>query len=47
MHEKTRIYDMLSIVLTDFEEGRADDIDLYQMLVDIQNNWETIITAER
>ena len=45
MDEKQMIYDELSRVLTDFENGMADDIDLYQMLCAIQNKWEDVITA--
>lgn len=51
---KRAIYDELSRVLTDYEHPEDvedyNDIDweeeLYTMLVKIQNNWETVITAE-
>lgn len=53
MNERQKIYDKLSAVLTDYEEKEHDTLDyieaaetLYDMLVEIQNEWETIITAE-
>ena len=46
MNEKQKIYDELSRVLTDYEEKLADENDLYNMLVKIQNNWEEIIAKE-
>ena len=42
---KEEIYDELSRVLTEWETQEAVDDDLYNMLVKIQNNWETVITA--
>lgn len=44
--ERDRLYDELCLTLTDYEEGIDDANDLYNMLVKIQNNWETVITAE-
>lgn len=56
MDEKSRIYDEISRVLTDYEEyvnttGYDDEIyeraaDMYSVLVDIQSKWETVITAQ-
>lgn len=46
MNEKEVIYDTLSRVLTNYEDGYATEEDLYYMLVDIQNRWESVITAE-
>lgn len=46
MNQKQRIYDELSRVLTDFENGEADETDLYEMLTIIQIRWEDTITAE-
>jgi hypothetical protein len=49
---KASIYDEMCRVLTDYEnrEVQSDNIDweadLYEMLVKIQNNWETVITAQ-
>ena len=49
---KKSIYDKMCKLLTDYEhrEDEDDDIDweaeLYDMLVKIQNNWETVITAQ-
>ena len=43
---KATIYDELSAILTDYEEGNATEADIYDMLVKIQNNWDTVITAE-
>ena len=45
MSTKQDIYDRLSRVLTDYENGTADAQDLYSMLVKIQVNWESVITA--
>lgn len=45
MTEKDKIYDELSRVLTEYEEGDASANALYETLVDIQNNWETVITV--
>ena len=47
MSEKQQIYDELSMLLTNYEEG--NDVysdDLYEMLVKIQSSWETIITVQ-
>ncbi len=50
MNAKQVIYDELCRVLTDYEgngsDERATADDLYCMLVKIQNNWETVITAQ-
>ena len=46
MNEKQEIYDEMCRVLTDWENGYADESDLYWMLCGIQNKWETIITAQ-
>lgn len=46
MTTKREIYDDLSRVLTDYEEGNADTTDLYDMLVTIQNRWEDTITVQ-
>ena len=57
MDEKTRerellkckreaIYDKLCRVLTNYEFGEYDETDLYYMLVEVQNNWDDIISAE-
>lgn len=46
MTEKEIIYDKLSAILTDYEEGNADASDLYETLVLIQRKWEDIITAD-
>lgn len=44
--EKKDIYDELSRILTEYEEGIIGEEDLYYMLIKIQNNWETVITAK-
>ena len=44
MSEKAKIYDSLCKILTDYENDTATAEDLYNILVHIQNNWETIIT---
>lgn len=46
MNEKMQIYDELSRVLTEYEEGICGPEDLYDMLVKIQNCWEGVITGE-
>lgn len=46
MNEKQKIYDEMCRVLTDWETQEAVDDDLYNMLVKIQNNWETVITKQ-
>lgn len=50
MTERERIYDMLSFTLTEYENspdrkesGWAET--LYDVLVEVQRNWETVITA--
>ena len=45
MNERQKIYDEMCRVLTEWETQEAVDDDLYWMLVKIQNNWETVITA--
>ena len=44
MNYKNQIYDDLCKVLTDYENNTATAEDLYNMLVHIQNHWETVIT---
>ena len=44
--ERRKLYDAISRVLTDYEQGEAEGEDLYEVLVDIQNNWDEVITAE-
>ncbi len=50
MNEKQAIYDELSRVLTDYEnsdhDNAATEYELYEMLVKIQRQWETVITAQ-
>ena len=46
MSEKNKIYDELSRVLTEYEEGLIEAEELYDMLVLIQNSWEDIITSQ-
>ena len=47
MNEKQKIYDEMCSVLTIYEERDEDMSDLlYEMLVKIQNNWETVITKQ-
>ena len=45
MNEKQIIYDKLSAVLTNYESKNATENDLYEILVEIQNQWEVVITA--
>lgn len=45
MNQKQRIYDELSKVLTYYEDGEANEFDLYRMLKIIQIRWEDTITA--
>ena len=52
METKQTIYDELCEILTEYEnQMHSNDVicedDLYRMLVKIQNNWETVITATR
>lgn len=46
MDKRTEIYDELSRVLTDFENDEAGTLDLYRMLVKIQNEWGDITAME-
>ena len=41
---RDEIYNELTRVLTEYEEGLADERDLYSILVKIQNNWEYLFT---
>ena len=43
---KQELYDELSTTLTNYENHTANETDLYEMLVKIQNHWETVITAK-
>jgi len=44
---KESIYDEMCRLLTDYEDmNGVTEIDLYEMLVKIQNNWETVITVQ-
>jgi DNA-binding protein Fis len=44
---KESIYDEMCRLLTDYEDmNGVTENDLYEMLVKIQNNWETVITAQ-
>ena len=45
MNQKKRIYDELLEVLTDYEDGEANEFDLYRMLKIIQIRWEDTIIA--
>lgn len=50
MSERQKIYDEMCRVLTEYESAEDGDkiteYELYEMLVKIQNNWETVITAQ-
>lgn len=46
MEERCMIYDELCRTLSDFEDGYADERDLYNMLCVIQNRWEDTITKQ-
>ena len=46
MNKKQEIYDNISTILTMYEQGLADERDLYNTLVEIQNRWEDTITAD-
>lgn len=46
MSIKASIYDKLSRILTDYEHKKANENDLYNILVDIQNNWDFITCNE-
>ena len=44
---KESIYDEMCRLLTDYEDmNGVTEVDLYNMLVKIQNNWEAVITAQ-
>lgn len=53
MNERNEIYDRMCRLLTDYEQIGMGDMfpaetvaeALYEMLVEIQNKWETVITA--
>lgn len=47
MNERDRIYDEICSILTRYEckDGVCEQ-DLYEMLVEVQNNWEEVITAD-
>ena len=44
--ERNAIYDRLCSVLTEYEENLCSEAALYSVLVDIQREWENIITAQ-
>ena len=48
MNEKQKIYDEMCGILTEYESGNdmITEYTLYDMLVKIQNNWETVITVQ-
>jgi len=46
VNERKKIYDELSRILTDYESNEVGEEELYNILVDIQNSWETIITKQ-
>ena len=48
MSEKQKIYDEMCRILTEYENGSdmITEHELYDMLVKIQNNWETVITVQ-
>lgn len=43
---KKEIYDQLSRVLTEYEHGICDEKNLYEILCQIQNQWEDVITVQ-
>ncbi len=43
--ERNEMYDELSRILTEYEEGNCDADDLYHMLIKVQTSWADIITA--
>jgi hypothetical protein len=47
MTEREMIYNRLCRVLTEYESGEATTDELYTMLVEIQNGWETVITTSK
>jgi len=46
MDVKRKIYDDLSSILTMYEQNLANSQDLYNILCEIQNNWELITAQE-
>lgn len=44
--ERNAIYDRLCSVLTEYEENLCSEAALYSVLVDIQREWEHVITAQ-
>ena len=44
---KEALYDEICKVLTDYEDNKVGERDLYDTLVLIPNNWEAVVTAER
>jgi len=42
MNEKQQLYDELSRILTEYEEDKIGEKDLYKILVKIQTNWEIL-----
>lgn len=44
--DRNKIYDKLSRVLTDYDEDNCVKEDLYNMLAEIQNEWENTITCQ-
>jgi hypothetical protein len=45
---KQEIYDKMCRLLTEYEDGSdmVTEYELYDMLVEIQNNWESVITVQ-
>ena len=48
IRNRKEIYDEMCRLLTEYEEGSdmVNQGELYDMLVKIQNNWETVITVQ-
>ena len=48
VRKREEIYDEMCRLLTDYEceNDMVTEYELYDMLVKIQNNWETVITAQ-
>ena len=48
IRKREEIYDEMCRLLTDYEEGSdmVNQGELYDMLVKIQNNWESVITVQ-
>ena len=50
MSEKEKIYDEICRLLTDYEQANSKNkvlrADFYNLLVKIQNNWESVLTAQ-